>query len=142
MKAIAVIRGRQAPFDELPRRRNRLRIERRSARLSTAFPGHSGAVTGALGDEPSLEVRDGAEDVEHELAGSRGGVEALLEADQVNAASLEIVDGLKKLAQRAPQTVEARAAHPVAGTGRCGGINIGRFRDRLGGHVGDAVYPR
>ena len=59
-----------------------------------------------LGDEPCLEVRDGTEDVEHELAGGRGGIEMLLEADQVDAASLEAVDGLEQLAQRASQTVE------------------------------------
>ena len=29
--------------------------------------------------EPPLEVGDGAEDVEHEIAGGRGGVEAFLE---------------------------------------------------------------
>ena len=43
------------------------------------------AVAGALGDEPSLEVRDGAEDVEQELARGRRGIEVFLEADQMNA---------------------------------------------------------
>ena len=38
---------------------------------------------GALGDQPSLEVRDSAEGMEHEFAGGRGGVEALLATDQV-----------------------------------------------------------
>ena len=36
----------------------------------------------------------------------------------------------------------AGVAQRVAGTRRCGGTNIGRFRDRLGGHARDAVYPR
>ena len=46
------------------------------------------AVAGAFGDETPLEVGDGTEDVEHQLAGSGRGVEALLEADQVDAAGL------------------------------------------------------
>ena len=60
-------------------------------------------------------MRDGAEDVEHELAGGRGGVEALLEADQVDATGLEVVDGLEQLPERAPQTVGARDAQAVSG---------------------------
>ena len=42
-------------------------------------------------------MRDGAEDVEHEFTGRRRGVEALLEADQVDAAGLEAVDGFEQL---------------------------------------------
>ena len=72
--------------------------KRQSARLSAAFPRRGEAITGALGDEPRLEVCDGAEDVKHELAGGRRGIEALLEADQVNASELEVLDGLEQLA--------------------------------------------
>ena len=60
-------------------------FERRSTWCSPAFPGRGDAVAGTLGDEPAFEVRDGAEDVEHEFAGRGGGVETLLEADQVDA---------------------------------------------------------
>ena len=42
-------------------------------------------------------MRDGAEDVEHEFTGRGRGVEALLEADQVDAAGLEAVDGFEQL---------------------------------------------
>ena len=42
-------------------------------------------------------MRDGAEDVEHEFAGRRPSVEALLEADQVNAVGFEAVDGFEQL---------------------------------------------
>ena len=87
------------------------------------FSRRGDAVAGALGDESLLEVRDRAEDVEHELAGGRGGVETLLETDQVDVAGLEAVDGLEQLPERAPQTVEAGDAQAVAGTGD-GGINI------------------
>ena len=41
----------------------------------------------------------------------------LLEADQVDAASLEAVDGLEMLAQRASQTVEPGDAQAVTGSG-------------------------
>ena len=68
-----------------------------STRCSPAFPGCGDAVAGMLGDEPAFEVRDGAEDVEHECAGRVRGVEALLDADQVDAAGLEAVDGLEQL---------------------------------------------
>ena len=46
---------------------------------------HCAAVAGPLLDQSPLEVRDSTEDVEHELAGGGGGVEAPLEADQVDA---------------------------------------------------------
>ena len=96
---------------------NRLRIKRRSPRLSTAFSRRGDAVTGALGDEPGLEVRDGIEDVEHELAGGRGGIETLLEADQVDAAVLEAVDRFEQLLERASQAVEPGDAQAVTGSG-------------------------
>ena len=59
-------------------------------------------------------MRDGAEDVEYELAGGRGGIEALLEADQVDAAGLEAVDDFEKLSERASQAVEPGDAQAVA----------------------------
>ena len=55
--------------------------------------------------------------MEHELAGGRGGVEALLEADQVDAAGLETVDGFEQLPERAAESVEADDAQPVTGSG-------------------------
>ena len=45
-------------------------------------------------------MRDGAEDVEHEFAGRGRGVEALLEAEQVDAAGLEVVDGFERRRRR------------------------------------------
>ena len=42
-------------------------------------------------------MRDGAEDVEHKFAVCGRGVEALLKADQVDAAGLEAVDGFEQL---------------------------------------------
>ena len=62
-------------------------------------------------------MRDRTKDVEYELAGGRGGIEALLEADQVNVASLEVVNGFEQLSQRASQTVEPGDAQAVIGSG-------------------------
>ena len=86
--------GRQTSFNEFLCGGNRLRIQRRSARLSAAFPRRGDAVAGPLGDEPTLEMGDRAEHMEHELAGGRGGVEAFLETHEVDALGLEGVDGL------------------------------------------------
>ena len=93
------------------------RVEGRATRFSPAFPRCSDAVADLLGDEPSFEVRDGAEDVEHELAGGRGGVEALLEAHEVDVSGLELVDGLKQLPERTPEPGDAEL---IAGPGASG----------------------
>ena len=72
-------------------------------------------VAGTFRDQPAFEVRDHAEDMEHKLAGGRGGLEALLKADQVDPTGLEAVHGLEQLAQRTSQTVEAGDAQVVPG---------------------------
>ena len=89
--------GGQSSLDEFLRGGNCVRVEWRSTRCAPAFPGRGDAVAGPLGDELAFEVRDGAEDVEHEFAGRGRGVEALLEAEQVDAAGLEVVDGFEQL---------------------------------------------
>ena len=89
--------GGQSSLDEFLRGGNCVRVEWRSTRCAPAFPGRGDAVAGPLGDEPAFEVRDGAEDVEHEFAGRGRGIEALLEAEQVDAAGLEVVDGFEQL---------------------------------------------
>ena len=62
-------------------------------------------------------MRDRTEDVEHEFAGGRGSVEALLEADQIDAPGLEGVNGFEQLAQRQPQAVEPGDAQAIPGPG-------------------------
>ena len=49
-----------------------VRIQRRAPRSTATFSCRGNAVARPLGDQPTLEVRDGAEDVEDELAGGRG----------------------------------------------------------------------
>ena len=56
--------------------------------------------------------------MEHELAGGRGGVEALLATtDQVDPTRLEVVNGFEQLAQRASQPVEPDHAQAVSRSG-------------------------
>ena len=71
------------------------------------LPRRGDAVAGPLGDEPTLEMGDRAEHMEHELAGGRGSVEAFLETHEVDALGLEGVDGLEEFTQRAAEPVEA-----------------------------------
>ena len=130
--------GRQTGFDEFLRRRNCLGIEWRAPGFSTASSRCGDAVAGPFGDEPSLEVRDGAEDVEYELAGGRGGIEALLETDQMNGAGLEAIDDFEKLSERASQTVEPGDAQAVARSSVLDELGkTGAVRTLSGGDVGE-----
>ena len=53
------------------------------------------AVFGPFGDQATLEMRYGPEDVEHELS-SCCRVDPLLEADQIDLFGFEVVDGFKE----------------------------------------------
>jgi hypothetical protein len=55
------------------------RIERRSSGPAPLGTGGIHAVTGALSDEAPLELREGAEDMKDQFAGSRRGVELLFQ---------------------------------------------------------------
>ena len=79
-------------------------------------------------------------DVEYEFAGGRGGIEALLEADQVNTAGLEAVNGFEQLSQRASQTVEPGDAQAVTGSGVVDELGqTGTVRALPGGDVGEDI---
>ena len=54
-------------------------------------------------------MRDGTEDVEHELAGGRRGVEAILEAHEMDATGLEVGNDLEEFLERAPEPGDAQA---------------------------------
>jgi hypothetical protein len=80
---------RQTGADELQRCLGSLAIQRLPARVLAFGPCRGDAVAGAFGDQPPLEVRDGAEHVEHEFAGGRRSVDLLLKAEQRDAALLQ-----------------------------------------------------
>ena len=69
--------------------------------------------------------------MEHEFSGRGGGVEALLEADQVDAAGLEIVDGFEQFPERASEPVEANDAEAVTGSGVIDELGQGRAVEAL-----------
>ena len=116
-------------------------------------PGGGQPLLDALGDQPPLEVGDRAEDVEHQFAGGRRGVDPLLEAGEVDAAGLEFPDRPQQLRQRAPQPVEAGHAQAVAWPrmvnqpgqlrpiGGCAGDDVGEDADRSG-PLQPVVLPR
>lgn len=52
-------------------------------------------------------MRDGPEDVEHELSSSGCCVDPFFEADQVDLSGFEVVDGFQEFLERAPQSIEA-----------------------------------
>ena len=78
-------------------------------------------------------MRDGAEDVEHEFVGGRGGVEALLEAHQVDASDPEGVNGFEQLAQRPAQPVEPGDAEPIPGPSMVDELGESRALEALSG---------
>jgi len=87
-------------------------VEDRSPQLLAAGAGGGDAVTRPLDDQPPLEVRDRAEDVEDELARGRRGVEPLLERAELELLLLEPVDRLEQLLERPPEPVETGLPPP------------------------------
>ena len=63
---------------------------RAPAALSPADPRCGEALVGALGDQGALELGDRREDVEGELPGRGGGVDALVQHAEVDAAAFEV----------------------------------------------------
>ena len=57
-----------------------------------------------------------SENMEDEFASRGGRVDLLFEADQMNAAGLEVIDGFQQFLERAAKPVETRDGQAVAGT--------------------------
>ena len=68
--------------------------------------GRGQAVTGALRHEGVLELGNGPEDLEEHPPKGRGGVDALVEHDQVDAPGLELVGKSDQVLKRAPEPVQ------------------------------------
>lgn len=75
---------RRSSADELHRSLNLLGVQGLTARPFALFPCGGDTVPCSLGDQPALEMRDGAEDMEDQLAGGRGRVDPLLKAKKVD----------------------------------------------------------
>ena len=76
-----------------------LLIELWSARVPPRRAGGSHAVAGPLGDQAPFELRDGAKDMKDQFAGSRGGVDFLLERNERDLSCLQGLDHLQQFAQ-------------------------------------------
>ena len=79
-------------------------------------------------------MRDGAEDVEHELASRGRGVEVLLEADKVDAKCVELVHGLEQLLERTAEAVEVGDTQGVARAGVIDEFGEAGSVEALSGH--------
>jgi hypothetical protein len=90
---------RQSVLDQLEGGITLVRIDQRSPRLAPFRLGGRKTVLGALADEAALEMGDGAEHVEDQLADGQGGVDLLLERLQVDAALRREIDDLEQLAE-------------------------------------------
>ena len=104
----------QAGGHQLERRRDLVLVERLATGPFAASPGGEDAILGPLGDQTALEVRDGAEHMEHQLARGRAGVDALLQADKRDAALLQHRHGPEQLGQGPTQAIEPDDRQRVA----------------------------
>lgn len=68
-------------------------------------------------NKPPLEMRNGAEDVEDELASRARGVDLLLQTDRIDLTGAEPVDDLEQLFERAAEAIQTNDTQAVAGTG-------------------------
>ena len=60
---------------------------------------------------------DRSKDMEHQFAGGRGRVDALLEADEVDVVRLEVLDRFEQFLERATEAVEADDTKAVVRAG-------------------------
>lgn len=105
---------REASLDELQGGADLVGINRLPTRAPTLGPSRRDAILGALGDEPPLEVRDGAEHVEDQLAGGRAGVDLILKAEERDAALLEQGHTGQQFGERSAQAIEAHNSQGVS----------------------------
>src|SRR5216683_2601036 len=82
------------------------RHARRTAPSAAAGSGCFQPGERALPNEVALELRQGAKDVEDELAARRGGIDVFLQTAETDVATLELGDRVDQMAQRATQSIE------------------------------------
>ena len=94
------------------------------------------AIFGAFGDQATFEMRNGAEDMEHELSCGGCRVNPFLEADQIDLSGFEVIDGFQELLERAPQAIEADDGEGIVGSGLTKqGCQTGPVERLAGDHV-------
>jgi hypothetical protein len=78
-------------------------------------PGRGQPGAGAFADQVALELGQGGEDVEDELAAGSGGVDRLLEAAEPDAAVGQAGDGVDQMTQGAAEPIQLPHDQGVAG---------------------------
>src|SRR3546814_9951223 len=71
-----------------------------TAALAAALTSSAQASLGAFADQITLELREGAEDVEHQHSPRRGGVDVLGERTEPDAAGCQFADLVDEVADR------------------------------------------
>ena len=104
-----------SPFSRFPRRtilnhRGRRPGSRAARRRSSRpFAWRSGGASGALTDHFALELGDGGDDVEREPPRGGRGVDAVADADEIDVAGAEIVEGDEEVADATGSAPWARS---------------------------------
>lgn len=75
------------------------------------------SVFGALRDQAALEMRNGAEDMEHQFTCGGRCVDPLLQADQIDFSGLEVIDRFEQFLERPTQTIEPDDSKRIVGAG-------------------------
>lgn len=105
-----------------------------TASLAAALARSAQARLGALADQIALELRQGAEDVEHQHASRRGGVDVLGERAEPDASGRHLADLLDQVTHRAAESIELPDHQRVAGAkigqrfGKTGPVGSGTRR--------------
>ena len=99
---IALVSGKRPKLLDLPRTQCP-----RSAAESAASPGRRKACECPLPDEVPLELSERSEDMEDQLPPARTGVQLLLQALEVDATALQVLDGVDEMPKRAAETVQS-----------------------------------
>lgn len=85
----------------------------------------------------AIEVSGRTEDVEHQFAGSRCGIDPLFQANQMNATPFQDFDDFEQL-QGSAKVIESRDAKPVAGPDMIDQLSQDRaLKAMSGNHVGE-----
>jgi hypothetical protein len=83
--------------------------------VAAAGPGRGQPSAGALADQVALELGQGGEDVEDELAARRGGADRLLETAEPDAAVGQAGDGVDQMSEGAAEAIQLPHDQGVAG---------------------------